>query len=168
MTNSLFQEDVLKTLVTTYHTDFLLNIIETLNVATIILRVLLCYTCCINRTSPFLAFVDRYRVTWSFGMRRALRGFGPHQIKHLNNYCLICCGGRRACGLIMTRLDKESVIHSLFSSYCQPIGPSGNSNHITDFTEKEPVIVKQNQLRVQSQELNDIHYVVSDKEIKMI
>lgn len=54
-----------------------------------------------------------------------LRGRCPHQIKHLNNYCLICCGGRGACGLIMTRLERETEPGPTHSSLLivSPPGP---------------------------------------------
>lgn len=54
-----------------------------------------------------------------------LCGCCPHQIKHLNNYCLICCGGRRACGLIMTRLERGREPSPTHSSLliASPPGP---------------------------------------------
>lgn len=73
-----------------------------------------------------------------------LCGCSPHQIKHLNNYCLICRAGRRACGLIMARLDRNSEPYSLLSPDRQSNGPSGGSNHITVFTEANVMQVKHN------------------------
>lgn len=72
-----------------------------------------------------------------------LRGYCPHQIKHLNNYCLICCGEKRACGLIMTRLERETETSpTLFTPHRQSTGPSGDTNRITAFAGRDELIVK--------------------------
>lgn len=54
----------------------------------------------------------------------SLHGHFSHQIKHLNNYCLIYCCGRRACGLIMTRLERETEASTTHFSLLI-VSPSG-------------------------------------------
>lgn len=55
---------------------------------------------------------------------RSVHGRFTHQIKHLNNYCLIYCCGRRACGLIKTRLERETEASTAHSSLLI-VSPSG-------------------------------------------
>lgn len=53
------------------------------------------------------------------------RRHSSHQIKHLNNYCLICCCGRGACGLIRSRTERETDVGAARSSLLivRPPGP---------------------------------------------
>lgn len=45
---------------------------------------------------------------WTSERLSMRHGRRSHQIKHLNNYCLICCCGRGACGLIRRGTEREA------------------------------------------------------------
>lgn len=57
-----------------------------------------------------LVCTDIWRASASVCSTPSLHGRSSHQIKHLNNYCLICCCGRGACGLIRSRTERETDV----------------------------------------------------------
>lgn len=116
----------------------------------------------------WLVWTDIWRASPSVGSTPSLHGRSSHQIKHLNNYCLICCCGRGACGLIRSRTESETDVSTARFSLLivRPPGPRVTLTiHNRDFTDSDGMIVELGVDRISLQASLSFWFFVAGAEV---